>query len=190
MPTISLSLTTSGAPVRGEAVAWPSAISTSKITLPVFISSATKCASSVAMNSRSPIDREPAVHHAAAHFQSLRERALVVPDLPAGPAVDRPRVIERRRSRTACRRSRSASPRTCSTTPVWNVHCAASCSGVGRRDLRQRAEALAGVVARVASASATALASARRATSLRRDVLRRTAPRRSGDQRTHRGRET
>ena len=47
------------------------------------------------MNRRSPIDGEAAVHHAAAHLQPLRQRALVVPDLPAGAAVDRPRVVER-----------------------------------------------------------------------------------------------
>jgi hypothetical protein len=41
-----------------------------------------------------PMNRKTAIDHAAAHLEALRERPLVMPDLFAGTAVDRPRMIE------------------------------------------------------------------------------------------------
>ena len=125
---------------------------------PVFMSSATRCASSVVMNSRSPSMPKPLLTRPQHAVSAARRRqlAFVAPDLavrcgrraptPAfsGP-VDVQHVVAQQRRRFECARA----------CPVWNVHCGARRGHVLGRDLRERAVALVRYSRRRTSASAS-----------------------------------
>ena len=114
---------------------------------PVFMSSASRCASSVIMNSLSPSTPKPRLTRPqqavrpvpAARGGSARSdgpvRASIAHATFCGPVT----------YSTLSRRSDVVSK--LPSVPVWNVHCGTQAIDVGGRDLRQRAVALVGVVA-------------------------------------------
>src|SRR5881296_2022226 len=85
MPMMTLSFTTSGAPVI-EYPFFGSSTGTSQITSPVFRSSATRCASSVPIYNRSPRSPNPRF--------TMPQHTAIAPDRTPCPRVERPGCVE------------------------------------------------------------------------------------------------